>query len=1360
MQINPAIKKATKSSEEIMNSRRRRFSSKFSMIVFSLLLAFVPLASLKAQDTVTGAFAGTVRDRQTGAPITDATVRFTNQRTQVSIDKRVNGQGEFYLGLLQPGGYTIQVSAPGYKTEALKQLLVATKQNTVQPVPVTLEREAVAQTQTQPKEATPAAGQTPATGQTPTANQGAAPVDPVGPIIDSVEITAELNSTDGRRSGLFTEKEVSTLPLGGSTLTRSFDELALLLPGVALPPQTQGGVAGPGVGPGVGSAGQFAINGLRSRANNFTVDGSDNNDEDIGVRRQGYLALVPQPIETIREYQVITALAPAQFGRNLAAQVNAISKSGGYQTHGEFYGFINASNLNARDFFDTVSDGRPRDLQGRATDGSLRDVYIRGQKATFVNPAAGQDSRTFGQAGFVLGGPLLPKPASGAGKSAFYFLSFEGQLLNANQEKSFAVPTVEERGLNASGATGLQQQQLNQNNMPFTVFGYPTSLAGSAIFSLFPFPNNPGGIYGRNTFTQILPASAQGNVASVKFEHNFSFKEREQSLTGRYNRTNDWRNIPATGGALFATLRPVVRTHNFSLFHNSELSGPNAVTPLFNQFRASYGRTRLLFEEERDTSHLIPSRLLPNEPFLLNAPYLFNFTRPDLTCPFTTGGSRCVNYDRAFLGNTQILDSELNGGLGPVGQVIIAGYSPLGVDVFNFPQRRVNNTYQLADTLTMRKNAHNLTFGTDYRRTQLNSDLPRNARPLITFGSTPAVDFDPATGTVRIDSQGNYIFTRFFNPVFAAAAAAPNNLSQTLAAGPLAVNNSYIGLRYHQFNFFGQDEWRIRPSLSLSYGLRYEYNTPPREVDSIIEKTFENTQLNLLPRQVQDMLRGRETIFDPDRNNFAPRVGLAYARNIFGTNSTVFRAGYGLYYDQIIGAVVSQSRNVFPNFLTLNTGGGLGTLAGNNGRIGQFGTFNPALSIPPNFGNGIRFADGSFFPFVVPGTLNRLNEPNINVDLIVNVLNRSFPGEFGFTLPDRDLPTPLAHHYSFAIEQQLGLNWVASAAYVGTKGENLLRLITPNLGPNLVLPGAYFFLQAFSGTPTVGQPIVFGYRLTPGQTLKPNDASNNVNFLRPSGSRPIAGAGTIYLYQTNAESRYDSLQLQLRGRFRTALQAQLGYTFAKAIDDVSDVFDLAGASALPQNSSALGNERGPANFDVRHRFTANFNYIFPTLATRSRTQRFFLGGFEMAGIWQYQTGQPFTVNSLFDINFDGNYTDRLNTTSGVIIARGNNRQPLRLTVSNDNPNLVLPFLAPFGRDGAVGRNTFRAADFFQVNLALIKNFAINERHKVIFRVEAFNVSDRANFGIPVRFLEAPAFGEATETVTPGRRIQFALKYSF
>ena len=86
--------------------------------------------------------------------------------------------------------------------------------------------------------------------------------------------------------------------------------------------------------------------------------------------------------------------------------------------------------------------------------------------------------------------------------------------------------------------------------------------------------------------------------------------------------------------------------------------------------------------------------------------------------------------------------------------------------------------------------------------------------------------------------------------------------------------------------------------------------------------------------------------------------------------------------------------------------------------------------------------------------------------------------------------------------------------------------------------------------------------------------------------------------------------------------------------------------------------------------------------------------------------------------------------------------------------------APLGQDGRVGRNTFRAGSYLDTNLAIVKTFRARESRSLVFRTEIFNLIDRANFGVPVRHLEAPGFGRATSTLTPGRRIQFHLKFSF
>ncbi|HEY6119379.1 MAG TPA: carboxypeptidase regulatory-like domain-containing protein [Pyrinomonadaceae bacterium] len=1342
-----------------MTKKSRLTRLLFSLSLF-LIAAFLQSQSLRAQDYVTGSFEGEVRDSVSGAPLAGVTVRITNQETGVPVAKQTDSGGRFRQGLLPPGDYSISISKQGYVTQVLQRSLPALRPTVVLP-PVPLVKEsapAIATASPSPEGNVATATPTPATSPSPGQATPSATTNPpvqTQPTTTAVSagIREDVNTTDARRGGTFSEKQVSTLPLGGATLTRTFDELGLLLPGVAPPPQTLGSVAGPGVGAGVGSAGQFSVNGLRSRSNNFTVDGSDNNDEDIGVRRQGFLALVPQPIESIREFQMITQLAPAQFGRNMGAQVNAISKSGGNETHGAIYGFINSSQLNARNYFDSVSGNAVTPLFSgsqavlRCSDVitnflTARQTCLNASPITVRNQSGGEDSFTLGQAGLVLGGPLVPETASRPGRSMFYFISMEGHTMNATKEVSFAVPTVAQRGLFGSGATGVTSTLFTDINGSFPVgspnFFYPTTLTGDQLFSFFPFPNNPSGVYGANTLTQTLPASGQGKIISGKLDANFKLGEKQQFFTARYNFTQDWREIPATGGAIFSTLRPRVRTQNFSTFLNSELSAT-----ALNQLRLSYGRTRLNFEDVPDrTGFLLPSgfgnrndpetlgvsQVLsqalgtpiniaftnPNDArFLLRAPVLANFTLPNFL-NFPT--SVAPNTGPVLYVPTGETTENLLSGFGPVGQVIIGGFSPVGVDVFNFPQKRVNNTYQLADTVSLHRGAHSFAFGTDIRRTELNSELPRNSRPLISvFGAprltgTPIVQNGDVTGFTNLR-----IGNSFISAVDLAASGVTSGFFQTLSTR----GDSNIHLRYYQFDFFGQDEWRMRPNLSLSFGLRYEYNTPARELDKRIESTFTDPLLSLVPG-LSRFIDGRTRIFDPDRNNFAPRVGFAYSMNADGKRPTVIRAGYGLYYDQILGAVVSQSRNVFPNFLTANfAGGGFGN---------TFGLLSNPFC-PCIFRNLGQLAAVGF----LAGTTTQ------SAVAAIGTATGRGAGTFGATLPARNLQTPFAHEYNATVEQELTSKIVLSAGYVGTLGRHLLRFTTPNLGANeLILPLAMDAL-AF-------EPTIFGFALPPGIRVGSGGTITN--------GRPF-NAGVINLFETTASSRYDALQVDLRGRYNWlgATNFHVSYTFGRVNDDVSDVFDLAGASALPQDSLTLAGERGPANFDVRHRLSS---YYVTNLSSWGKKNTFLhavFNGLEVAGTGTFQTAQPFTVNSINDVNLDGNLTDRLNSTTGIEVT-GDRHQPLRLTV---NPATLL---APVGQDGAVPRNSFRASNLMLTNAALMKTLAFSEQTKLVIRADVFNVFNRANFGIPVRFLEFPSFGKSIDTVTPNRRIQLGLKLLF
>lgn len=1299
------------------------FAVKHFVFTLVLLLGIISAFSTPglAQSPVSGSFAGVVIDKAAGTKISGATVTFRNQETGGQITAISGPDGQFLKTSLAPGFYEIEVKAEGFLPEKKVQRLLATRENSVVPVPFELSR--------------PVA--------TVTATPSPTPFFQVAEIETTATDEDQGIVTNPRRDGAFDSRAIRTLPLGGATLTRTFDELAFLVPGVNAPPQAIGSSVGPGIGSGLGTSGQFSVNGLRSRANNFMVDGSDNNDEDIGVRRQGFFSLVPQPIESIQEFQIITLLAPAEFGRNLGAQVNALSKSGGNRFSGTIYGFGNADFLNARNFFDNAGGNSSFSLRGRRLeDGVSIPVFRDGQPVEVRNDAGEKDTFSLLQGGFAIGGPVVRD-------RLFFFASGEGQTMNGLRERHFAVPTLEERGLFGSGAQGFLADGSNGTVVPI----FPSSTAADAAYSLIPFPNNPGGVYGANTYSKELSIDARGVILSGKMDYDlFADSERPQRLTARYNFTNDKRDLTDVGGALFSAIQPNVRTDNISTYLTGALS-----ERVSNEFRFSFGRTRLRFEELRDDfltplTNTFPGSISAGEDsrFVLNAPYYVNETIPRCS----NGAARCLRSQvilptRVDLNTVPFFDGPAPtefANLGTVGQLIIGGFSPLGVDVFNFPQDRKNNTLQFADTVRMQARGgglHDFAFGTDIRRTVLDSVLPRNQRSLVTFYGGQCTN--PATFCPRTAG--------FAEPLNFVASGAATGFFQSLKRSGTTDD---ISLSYFQYDFFAQDNWRPTRNLTLNFGLRYELNTAPKEADSKIENTF-SAPLPSVLTGLSQFIDGRTSIFESDNNNFAPRFGFAYAP----TTSTVIRGGFGVYFDQILGAVVSQSRNVFPTYTNVNFGGGV--LADNRvvaeGGQGssiftmfnpRFAIFDPASGFVCNFydilqGTEVPCRDpgpgGSIF-LVQPGTINTIN-PALSEQQIQTIFNQIFDifpagSLFGTTLPTRRLDTPFSYQYSVGIEHQLFGDTFLSAAYVGTEGRDLLRFTTPNLGGNFVSTIQGFFYDEFG--------CVNGSVL-----CEPLTVGTTSGF----APRPVPNAGAISQFETTGRSRYHSLQLELRGRLSRNFQYRTNYVFGKVKDDVSDVFDLAGAFALPQNSLTFAGEYAPANFDVRHRFTYNFILDTPELKGQNGVVRVLLGDWQIGGTGKFSTGQPFTVNSIIDINLDGNLTDRLNNLR-FLTETGDRQQPLVLAANT----VFREMLASFGQDGEVPRNSFRGGSILEMDLSFAKRFRFRETQDFRFRVDVFNFINRANFGLPVRFLEAAGFGRATDTLTPGRRVQIALHYSF
>jgi len=257
----------------------------------------------------------------------------------------------------------------------------------------------------------------------------------------------------------------------------------------------------------------------------------------------------------------------------------------------------------------------------------------------------------------------------------------------------------------------------------------------------------------------------------------------------------------------------------------------------------------------------------------------------------------------------------------------------------------------------------------------------------------------------------------------------------------------------------------------------------------------------------------------------------------------------------------------------------------------------------------------------------------------------------------------------------------------------------------------------------------------------------------PVNLRPVPQFDDIDILESRGNSVYNSLQARVQQRYHGGLTLMASYTWSKSIDDASGFFSSAGDPNFPQDSYNVRAERARSNFDLQHRFTANYSYDLP-LAKGHRL----LGGWQTYGVLAFQTGRPFTVALRSDL--DNSNTGRTNLGFGA----------------NDRPNLVgNPKLSertpdrwfntsafavpPFGSFGNAGRNILDGPGSATVDVSLLKNTNVGERMTVQFRAEAFNLFDRANFDLPDIFVGSPTFGKIQSAQGP-RVVQLGLKLVF
>jgi hypothetical protein len=232
-------------------------------------------------------------------------------------------------------------------------------------------------------------------------------------------------------------------------------------------------------------------------------------------------------------------------------------------------------------------------------------------------------------------------------------------------------------------------------------------------------------------------------------------------------------------------------------------------------------------------------------------------------------------------------------------------------------------------------------------------------------------------------------------------------------------------------------------------------------------------------------------------------------------------------------------------------------------------------------------------------------------------------------------------------------------------------------------------------------------------------------------------------------SSYNGLQVSANKRFHRGLTIMANYTWSKVLDIGSNDGDA------PTNPYNIRNDRGPANFNLPHKFVASFVWQIPGQSLHSAWARHAFGGWELNGIFNIQSGNPYTVTSGVDNSQTAVNADRANLIGNPKISGDRIKQQQLKQWFNTAAFTV----NPIGTFGNVGRNTMIGPNQENIDFGIIKTFTIKERFKAQFRAEAFNLFNHANFNNPNANVSAATFGTITGAGAP-RVLQLAWKGMF
>ena len=1025
----------------------------------------------------------------------------------------------------------------------------------------------------------------------------------VGELAETVVVTADataLETTSSTIGKVVDNKRIVNLPLN----TRNVYSLIFLTPGVA-----------GSIGNSYGEM-RYSVNGARARMMDTLIDGVTASHSTVNGLSGG-ISVFPS-VDAIEEFKVMGSNYPAEFGRSMGSVLNVAFKSGTNRFHGSAYEFLRNSKLDANNFFDNA----------------------RGRKLASFKRS---------QFGYVLSGPIKKD-------KTFFMVSFEGLRANTFANRTFTVPTAEQR-----------QGDFSQT---FTrVGGNPALIQIYNPFSTRAHPAGTGSI--RDQFPgNRIPASMFDPVAQNVAKYYPGANTVFDALTNQNNYSQSGSSANNITQHDYRVDQQITGTQRFFARYSTRLNESAPVTSFPKELSVAEGR---IVEEDHVHGGVADYTNTLNPTTIFNARLGFSRT-------LYVYNNQGLGFKPSTLGLPAGYDQ------GP-DFVMFPGFAASGMVGLGGGDHRRNAfmSYTTLANLTKVMGQHSMKVGFEGRLLRVNTNEARSAG-----------DFSFGAGM----TQGP-------NPNQASAVAGSGLASLLLgtgSSGSLIQNFKNVATQSMYYAGYVQDDIRVNSRLTLNLGLRWDMDTPRTErfnrtnyFDPSIASPLATARPGLQGGLVFVGRNGKgRQQFPYDKNNFAPRVGLAYQIN----TKTVFRAGVGHLYGASFAAAAG----------TIGTQG----FRTDNIWVTSLDSITPLNLLRNPYPGG--------FPPPPADAAGLLTQLGSTIEAAT-----------------QDMLTNWTRQWNANIQRELPGAVRLEVAYVGSRGFHLFRNTEGGLTLNQ-LPKEAMALGAqlnqlvdnpFFGRGGVG--IVGSRQISRAQSLRPYPQFSTIT--------PI--------YSSGASSFYHSLQVTATKRYTQGLSFEGSYTWSKNLDD----------GQSHQDSYNLRDDRALSDIDLKHRFVIAYIYELPFGRGKrfgagwAKWLDLAAGQWQFNGITTYQSGTPlgFSASNTAGI-FNAAIRPNNNGTSGRLttpIRERLNRyfdpavfsQPVAFTFGNLSPRVP-----------DIRTDMLRNHD-----LSLFKDFVITERFRAQFRAEALNALNAVRFGGPNTSVTSASIGQISSQANAPRQVQFGLK---